>query len=176
MGGSDRIKSFSQGATLAVPSDFEGFPPLPGVADLCRPMDTGRAMSEGLAILSRGHEAFNRGDMAAVMELAAPDVEWGATGAFPGVEDVYRGPDAIQEWADLIRSEWEEFEVRLAEVLHDGNDVVVVVERLRGRGRASGVEAEMCVFATYWLENGKIKKRAAFIERMGAFEAAGLEE
>jgi ketosteroid isomerase-like protein len=133
-------------------------------------------MSEGLAILRRGHEAFNRGDIAALTELAAPDVEWGATGAFPGVEDVYRGREAIQEWADVIRSEWEQFEVSLAEVLHEGNDVVVVVERARGRGRASGVEAEMCVFATYWLEEGKIKRRAAFIERGGALEAAGLQE
>jgi hypothetical protein len=34
----------------------------------------------------------------------------------------------------------------------------------------------MCVFATYWLEEGKIKRRAAFIERGGALEAAGLQE
>jgi hypothetical protein len=45
---------------------------------------------ETLAILRRGYEAFNRGDTSMILELAGelatPDVEWGATGAFPGVE------------------------------------------------------------------------------------------
>jgi ketosteroid isomerase-like protein len=131
---------------------------------------------EALASLRRGHEAFNRDDLSVLFELATPDVEWGATGAFPGVEGDYRGPEAVQEWSDLIRSEWEEFEVSLDEVLHDENDLIVVAERLRGRGRGSGVEVEMRVFSAYWFEEGKIRKRAAFTERGAALEAAGLSE
>jgi ketosteroid isomerase-like protein len=129
---------------------------------------------EALATLRRGYEAFNRDDLSVMFELATPDVEWGATGAFPGVEGDYRGPEAIQEWADLIRSEWEEFEVSLGEVLHEDDGLIVVAERLRGRGRGSGVEVEMCVFSAYWFETGKVRKRAAFTDRHGALEAAGL--
>ena len=131
---------------------------------------------EALTSLRRGHEAFNRNELSVMFELVTPDVEWGATGAFPGVEDGYHGPEAIQEWADLIRSEWEEFEVSLDEVLHDGDDLIVVAERLRGRGRGSGVEVEMRVFAAYWFEKGKISKRAAFTDPHAALEAAGLRE
>jgi ketosteroid isomerase-like protein len=131
---------------------------------------------ETLANLRLAYEGFNRGDMSMTMELATPDVEWGATGAFPGVEGVYRGPEAIQEWMDLIRSEWEEFEVSLDEVLHDGDDVLVVAELLRGRGRGSGVEVEMRVFSAYWFEEGRVRRRAAFTERKAALEAAGLRE
>jgi ketosteroid isomerase-like protein len=135
---------------------------------------------ETLATLRRGYEAFNRGDTSVIREfareVATPDVEWGATGAFPGVDGMYRGPEAIQEWMDVIRSAWEEFEVSLDEVLHDGDDVVVVAERLRGRGRGSGVEVEMRIFSTYWFEEGKLRRRAAFTERKEALEAAGLEE
>jgi len=135
---------------------------------------------ETLATLTRGYDAFNRGDTAVILELVrevgTPDMEWGATGAFPGVEGMYRGPEAIQEWMDVIRSAWEEFEVSLDEVLHDGDDVVVVAERLRGRGRGSGVEVEMRIFSTYWFEEGKLRRRAAFTERKEAVEAAGLEE
>jgi ketosteroid isomerase-like protein len=129
---------------------------------------------ERLAILRRGHEAFNRGDVAAVMDLATPDVEWGATGAFPGLDAVYRGPEGMQAWVDTIRSVWEEFEVTLDEVLYDDRDLLVVAELLRGRGAGSGVEVEMRVYSAYWFEDGKLRKRRAFTEASAALEAAGL--
>ena len=53
-------------------------------------------------------------------EIATPDIEWGATGTFPGVEGRYQGPEAMQEWIEeTIRSAWEEFEVTLDEVIHE---------------------------------------------------------
>jgi uncharacterized protein len=131
---------------------------------------------ENIEILRRGYEAFNRGDMSVAIELATPNLEWGATGAFPGVDGMYRGPDAMQEWMDVIRSAWEEFEVTLDEILHDGDDSLVVAELLRGRGRESGVEVEMRVFSAYWFAGGKLRRRAAFTERNAALEAVGLSE
>jgi hypothetical protein len=59
-----------------------------------------------------------------IREIATPDVEWGATGAFPGVEGMYRGTEAMQKWMEVIRSEWKDFEVTLDEVLYDSGDVV----------------------------------------------------
>jgi ketosteroid isomerase-like protein len=82
----------------------------------------------------------------------------------------------MAEWMDVIRSEWVEFEVTLDEVLYDGEDVLVVAELLRGRGRESGAEVEMRIFSTYWFEDGKLRRRAAFTERTAALEAAGLSE
>ena len=135
---------------------------------------------ENLATLRRGYEVFTRGDPSVLVglarEIATPDIEWGVTGTFPGVEGRYQGPEALQEWMEAIRSAWAEFEVTLDEVLHDGSDVVVVTERLRGRGRGSGVEVEMRVFSAYWFERGKIRRREAFTERDEALEAAGLSE
>jgi len=131
---------------------------------------------ETLATLRRGYEAFNRGDTSVIREfareVATPDVEWGATGAFP----TYRGPEAMPEWMEVTLSAWEEFEVSLDEVLHDGDDILVVAELLRGRGRGSGVEVEMRIFSAYWFEEGKLRRRAAFTERKEALEAAGLRE
>jgi hypothetical protein len=51
---------------------------------------------------------------------------------------------------------------------------MVVVEQLRGRGRASEAEVEMAVFAVYWLgEQDRFVKREAFTEAAAALEAAG---
>ena len=107
-------------------------------------------------------------------QTSQPETSSGQRPSFPGVEGLYRGPEAVQEWADLIHSDWEEFEVSLDEVLYDGDDVVVVAELLRARG--SGVELERRVFAGYWFEEGKLRKRVAFTERGAALEAARLRE
>jgi hypothetical protein len=71
-------------------------------------------------------------------EIGTPDVECGAVGAFPGVEGLYRGPESIGEWMDVIRSEWEEFEVTLDKVLASGRESPISPSHLRnGSGRAS---------------------------------------
>jgi ketosteroid isomerase-like protein len=131
---------------------------------------------ETLETLRRGYEAFSRGDMSAATGLATSDVEWGATGAFPGIEGLYRGPEVIQQWANAVHSDWERFEVSLDEVLHDGDDLVVVSERLRGRDRGGGDDVEMRIYAAYWFEGEKVRRRAASTSRKAALEAAGLQE
>ncbi len=133
-------------------------------------------MSQNLEALLLGYEAFNRGDLSQAENLVTADVEWGTTGTFPGIEGVYRGPEAMQAWTDAIRSAWDWFEVSLEEVVRDQDDLVVVVERIRGRGRRSGIDVEMRTCAVYWAEDGKVRMRKAFDTREAALEAAGLSE
>ena len=73
---------------------------------------------------------------------------------------------------DAVRAEWESFEVSIDEVIRDEGDVIVIAERLRGRGRESGAEVEMVIFSTYWFREGKITKRRVFTSREQALEAA----
>jgi ketosteroid isomerase-like protein len=148
-------------------------------ASACPPLarDTAWAVSEEtFANLRRGYEAFNRGDASAAMDLATPDVEWGTSGTFPGLVGVYRGPEALRNWMETIRSAWEKFELTPDEVVRDEGDVLVVAELQRGRGRGSGVEVEMRVFSVYSFREGKVRRRQAFTEREPALEAAGLSE
>lgn len=127
---------------------------------------------ENLELIRRGHEAFSRGDLSWVRGSVAEDVEWLPTGTFPGLEGVYRGVDAIDKWMATIRAEWEEFEVSLEEVLREEAEVIVIVERLWGRGRESGAEAEMRVFSVYRFNaEGKVTRRQAFTSREAALEA-----
>lgn len=118
-----------------------------------------------------GHEGFNSGDLTEAKANVVDDVEWGTTGTWPGLEDMYRGPDALDEWMRILQAEWETFQVSLDEVIRDAGDVVVLAERLSGRGRESGVEVEMQVFSVYWSEGGKIVKRRSFRSREEALAA-----
>ena len=118
-----------------------------------------------------GHEGFNRGDLSQAKANVTDDVEWGTTGTWPGLEDVYRGPEALDEWMQILHAEWETFEVSLDEVIRDDGEVVVLAERLSGRGKESGVEVEMQVFSVYWSEEGKIVRRRSFRTREEALAA-----
>jgi ketosteroid isomerase-like protein len=110
-----------------------------------------------------GHEGFNRGDLTDVREIVTEDIEWRTTGTFPGIEGVYRGPDALDDWMESVRAEWREFDVSLAELLGETDDAIAVTELLRGRGRESGAEVEMLVFAVYRFNaDGKLELREAF--------------
>lgn len=110
-----------------------------------------------------GYDGFNRGDLTQAREIVTKDVEWKTTGTFPGIEGVYRGPDALDDWMESLRAEWQEFEVSLAEVLAEREDAIVVAERLWGRGRESGVEVEMHTYAVYRFNaEGKLTRREAF--------------
>lgn len=118
------------------------------------------------------HAAFNRDDTSWAQASVAADVVWGTTGTFPGMDRVYRGPGGVEEWMRTVRKEWEQFEVSITEVLAEANDALAVVERIWGKGRESGAEAEMSLFALYRFNaDGLVIERRAFTSREAALAA-----
>jgi ketosteroid isomerase-like protein len=125
-----------------------------------------------LESLRLGWEAFNRGDVQAIRALVTDDVEWGTTGAFPGLDVVNRGMAGIERVSEDLRSAWESFDVSIEEVLVEKDDIIVTRERFRGRGLGSGAEVEMPIYAVYWFRDGKLARRRSFMEQADAVEAA----
>jgi ketosteroid isomerase-like protein len=72
---------------------------------------------ERVETIRQGHASFNRGDTSWTRERVTEDVAWGTTGAFPGMEKVYRGPDGVEEWVRAVREEFEDFQVAMDEVI-----------------------------------------------------------
>lgn len=119
-----------------------------------------------------GQDAFNADDLDPIKPHVSADVEWGAAGAFPGVEPVYRGPAGMDEWMETVRSSFSEFRASTDRVISDEEEQLIIVEHLWARGRESGVEVEMRIYAVYDFADGKIVRRRAFTTEEEALAAA----
>ena len=119
-------------------------------------------------------EYFNSGDREAFGGLFAPDAEIiPLRAALEGT--VYRGPSSAADfWADTDES-WETIGFDPDEI-RDLGDRVLLIGRLRAKGRQTGVEVDsrMGLIATF--ANGKVTRFQTYATVAEALEAAGLRE
>ena len=129
---------------------------------------------ENVAIIRRGWEAFDRGDLAAAMEAMSPDMETYVAPPAP-ITGTYHGIDG---WVQSMLDWSEGFDelVMTAEEYFDAGDQVVVRSRHKSRGAASGVPVEADFWYVWTIRAGKIVRVAIFSDRSQALEAAGLSE
>ena len=127
---------------------------------------------ENMIAVRRLHDAFNRGDLEAVVQMAHPDIEIVRTGGQSSIKGIaalreWMEPDAIEE----PRLEPLDFRVK--------GDKVLVRGHATGRGAGSGIEIDAVVFAVWTLDDhGLVKEVQGFLphEEAEALEAAGLKE
>ena len=121
-------------------------------------------------------EAFNRGDVDAVVADFAPDCEYIPSGAIPGVTGVSRGPEGYKRFVRLaFRDEFDDAHLEIHELI-DAGDHVFVSLTIRGRGKQSGAETSWHLWNVWTLRDGKFVHGQAFTAREEALEAAGLRE
>jgi ketosteroid isomerase-like protein len=136
--------------------------------------DDARAMTdeEMIAALRRFHDAFNRRDVEAVVQLVRPDVEL----VRPGGQSSVKGVAALREW--LEPDAFEEQRVEPLDFRVKG-DKVLVREHVTGRGAGSGIEVDVVGWFVWTLDDhGLVKETQVFLphEEAEALEAAGLSE
>jgi ketosteroid isomerase-like protein len=122
-------------------------------------------------------QAFNDGDVEAIVAECDPAVEWEEQ-PIPGVEPLYRGHDGVRRWAAAIlgvREELGPLEGRL-EGVRETDDMVIASVRFEGEGRSSGVRVPMHVHLVGTFRDGKIVRRQVFLTLAEALEAVGLSE
>jgi ketosteroid isomerase-like protein len=73
-----------------------------------------------------------------------------------------------ESWGDLV--------IEPVEFIDAGEDVVVVVSSMRGRGKGSGAAVDASIAFVTELRDGQIVRDRAFSSRSDALEAAGLRE
>ncbi len=127
---------------------------------------------EMIAALRRLHDAFNRGDFEAVVQMAHPDIEIVRTGGQSSI----KGIAALREWMEPDAIE----DARLEPLdFRVNGDKALVRTRAMGRGAGSGIEIDAVVCAVWTLDDhGLVTRGQAFYphEEAEALEAAGLRE
>ena len=125
------------------------------------------------ALVRRGYEAFNRGDIDAFMDLCSPEVEWHdtATVDFGAIT----GTDAVRAFLEAVIEPWETIR-REPEEIHDlGGERFLVLFHTQGRGKESGVEVDARGGDVLDFEEGRLVSWTAYADRARALRAAGLE-
>jgi ketosteroid isomerase-like protein len=94
------------------------------------------------------YSAFAKGDVPAVLEFLAADIEWTEAEGFP-YAGTYIGPDAVLEGVFMrLGTEWEGFAAVPDEFI-DAGETVVVLGKYSGKYKATGKSFEAS-FAHVW--------------------------
>ena len=121
-------------------------------------------------------EAFNRSDFETVLSYFDPEIEWRPAQGPGGPEGtVYRGHDEYMKWVndDLIPV-WETFQGENLEFRELDDGRVLILGRIRGKGRASGVEVAVSFGQIAELRDGLAIRLTGYMDHESALEAAGL--
>jgi ketosteroid isomerase-like protein len=121
-------------------------------------------------------ECFNDADISGIEALSSPSVEVvPLRAALEGT--AYRGADALARfWSDSTES-WEELAVEVESLTESGDDCVVAVGRLRGRGRETGANVDTLVgWVVRFDESKRVTSIVTYPKVEDAFEAAGLSD
>jgi ketosteroid isomerase-like protein len=129
---------------------------------------------ENIEVVKRLYEAFQVGGLDAALEYLDPEILWEDLDALPG-GGTYRGFDGLRQSLDRFSEAWGDLSLT-AEELVDAGDAVVVAHRWRATGKSSGTPIDTVTWNVFWLRDGKVVRRRAFLERASAFDAAAASQ
>jgi ketosteroid isomerase-like protein len=132
---------------------------------------------ENVEVGRRMLQAFNDGDIEAIVAECDPAVEWEEQ-SIPGVERLYRGHEGVRRWGAAVlgvREELGPLQGRL-EGVKETDDMVIASVCFEGEGRSSGARVPMHVHMVATFRDRKVVRRQVFLTLAEALEAAGLSE
>jgi ketosteroid isomerase-like protein len=129
---------------------------------------------ENVEVVRRVVAVLNSGDFEAIDELVDPSWEWHSAVEAPGA-GVYRGRDAVKAFGYEFVEQWQEYRLEV-ERLIESDDRVLVLARVRARGKGSGAPIDRFIAYLNTLRNGKLLRTQVLLDRDKALEAAGVRE
>jgi ketosteroid isomerase-like protein len=131
------------------------------------------ASPQDLETVHRIFEAFNRRDVDGLTATLDPEMEW-----HPLLGDlgggVYRGHEGARRLVSEINETWEAFRIELEDLVEAG-ELIFVFSRSHGRGRGSGLEADIAFVTVLEMREGRLLRGRSFATLEEALAAAGLE-
>jgi ketosteroid isomerase-like protein len=127
-------------------------------------------------VAKRMVDAYNRRDIdGAFAELVTPDVEW-----FPALTRAlggggYRGREGAERFIVDTSENWQELQNVAAEY-RDLGDRVLVLGRLKGRGKGSGVPVDQQYVGIFDFRGDRIWRYRVYLDHAEGLREAGLSE
>jgi uncharacterized protein len=131
---------------------------------------------ENVEILRKLFAAWNAGDRAQVLELVDPGIVIDATRRVFN-PTTYEGMEGVQRMLSDLDDVWDRFHADPSMEFIDAGERVVVVGRMRGKGKASGAEVDQSYAGIWTIRGGRvIRWELGYEDRRVALDAAGLRE
>ena len=131
---------------------------------------------ENVERVRRVYDALNRADLDAVMEEAADDFVLDFSNSIGPVKGTYRGKRQAREFWAALHEDFDELRWDPEEIIEADESTVVVVSRIRGRGRRSGVTVDALAASVSTVSDGQWRSVKLYQSKADALEAAGLRE
>jgi ketosteroid isomerase-like protein len=131
---------------------------------------------ENVEAIRRVYKAASRRDREAFIDMLAEDVVWDLSrSAFPDAR-VYHGKEGAREWLSGMEDAFEGLDYGAEEITDLGQDRVLVVLRVKGRGEFSKIGVDYRFATVMTFRDGKVVRMDRYGDRAEALEAAGLSE
>jgi uncharacterized protein len=127
---------------------------------------------ENIEIVRRGYDAWNRGDLAGVLELVDPSFEWHEASEVPGGVHVYTRRQ-FEAYLRSLRRHWDSFRFEPQE-LREAGDLVIADVLEVGRGRASGAEVTQRFVHVWTMRDRRACRMKAYLDKREAMRESGL--
>jgi ketosteroid isomerase-like protein len=115
-----------------------------------------------------------RSDLDATMQLIHDDAELDWSNSRAPYQGVYRGRAEIADAWRTWKEAWEEWYGEVREVIEVDPDTVVMVTRVRARGKGSGVTVHADGASVWSVRDGKIFRGKLFQSKAAALESMGV--
>ena len=131
-------------------------------------------MSQNVEIVRGFCQSWTRKDLEGVMERAHPEIEFDWSASRSPFSDVYTGHEGLMRFWREQEDAFEEFSVELEETVECDSERLITVNKVRAKGRGSGVTTEARGVMLWTVRDGAIVSAKLFQERAEALRAAGL--
>jgi ketosteroid isomerase-like protein len=123
----------------------------------------------------RAFEAIATGGLGAALDFLDPEIEFEPPHEALEQRGTYKGHAAVRDRWNLLLDPFDDVRMEIDELIEADDETVVVVFRIRARGKASGAPVEMRLAHVITVRDGKAVRMKAYLDPEEARRAAQLE-
>jgi ketosteroid isomerase-like protein len=128
---------------------------------------------ENIEIVRTTIDSINRRDLDQALEAAHEDFEADWSNSIAPHAGVYRGWERVRDLFEAFLEAWEELRWDPQEIVEVDEARVLVVNRVQGRGRGSGVEVDARSAQLWTITGGEVRSVKLYQSKADALEAVG---